>query len=334
MGTPKGATNKKGATKKDFSMKEYRETASSVSQEPPKVDMTDLQVKAKEAKDAANKYIFLYGKNDMVKVIPKTGKKICIMGFAPSSRDLAPFNEMDENGKPVWEIWGENNLYNYIPRVDVLFQMHDLEEVKRYGVINSDRGQYNGSDHYKWLKEAKIPIVMQDHYPDIPYSAKYPLEEMNSFFEDYWTNSISYMIAMAVLAGPDEICIYGVDMARGSEYTEQRASVEYFIGVAKGAGIKVIVPNECDLLKSFTRYGYQDQLRSKLAAKRDARIRELNDRRATYIQEARKIDYQIEEFKLKKEQCLQQAMVMQGAIDDTEFWFRNMATLDQPKGST
>lgn len=56
--------------------------------------------------------------------------------------------------------------------------------------------------------------------------------------------------------------MYGVDMAQDTvlhaEYREQRPSCEYFIGIAEGAGIKVVLPPGSDLLKSSHWYGFDE----------------------------------------------------------------------------
>jgi hypothetical protein len=57
--------------------------------------------------------------------------------------------------------------------------------------------------------------------------------------------------------GFKEIHLYGVDMAVSTEYDEQRPSCEYFIGLARGRGIKVYIPEESHLLKVRYKYGYE-----------------------------------------------------------------------------
>jgi hypothetical protein len=111
---------------------------------------------------------------------------------------------------------------------------------------------------------------------------RYPLEEMITEFDPqkrrmewkepfkcsaeldwngYFTNSISYMIALAIYEKYEEIGIYGVDMATGGfdtpngEYAHQRPSCEYYIGIAVGRNIKVTVPSSADLLKTRFLYG-------------------------------------------------------------------------------
>ena len=75
--------------------------------------------------------------------------------------------------------------------------------------------------------------MMVDKFEDIPMSEKYPLDDIiESLKTDYFTNSISYMIAYAVYLGYESISVYGVDMAQEAEYAKERPSVEYFIGYA------------------------------------------------------------------------------------------------------
>jgi hypothetical protein len=82
------------------------------------------------------------------------------------------------------------------------------------------------------------------------------------------------MMALAIfehekVAPVGEIGMYGVNMAQHglsngpsnagwftSEYARQRPSVEYWIGIAEGKGIKVIIPPQSDILKSSCIYGY------------------------------------------------------------------------------
>jgi hypothetical protein len=197
--------------------------------------------------------------------------KVAICGYAPSSRDLAPYDD------DSYEIWGVNELYMLNKRIDVLFEMH------HYKFLTAKERNPN---HLKWLQNAKIPIIMLQHYNDIPTSVPYPLGEIEKKFGTYWTNSISYMIALAVHLNFKQIDIYGIDMAtqnqNNGEYSMQRPSVEYFIGVAQGAGIKVVIPPQCDLLKTQFRYGYDQEMITAWNLKMIARKKELAQRKQGY----------------------------------------------------
>lgn len=171
--------------------------------------------------------------------------RIAICGFAPPSYKLAPYND------PEWEIWGLNHLYTEIPRWDRWFEIHDQFEI----------------DHWEWMKAqpADKPIYMNKPLAEIPGCVVYPLQKVLDRFGNYFTNTVSYMIALAILEieakGDSEniIGLYGVDMATSSEYGFQRPSCEYMIGVARGLGIKVIIPAECDLMKASHLYGFEEE---------------------------------------------------------------------------
>jgi len=186
-------------------------------------------------------------------------KKVAIVGFA-NGRDKAPFDN------PDYEIWTVNNLHQFVPRQDRMFEIH-----QRW----TWDGQLHGKpadEHVKFMQTCGIPVYNCQVFDDIPTSIRYPIELMTEEFgmqragfsnpnhkDGYWTNTISMMIALAIYEKFDVIEVYGVDMAVGTEYNEQRPSCEYYLGIAKGRGIEVKIPAECDLLKSRFIYGFEDE---------------------------------------------------------------------------
>ena len=77
-------------------------------------------------------------------------------------------------------------------------------------------------------------------------------------FGDYFYSTISYMLALAIAEGFEEIGLWGIDLAHDSEYEYQKPSAEYFLGIARGQGIKIYLPEQSALLKGMYRYGYED----------------------------------------------------------------------------
>ena len=217
-------------------------------------------------------------------------KKVAIVGFAPSW-GMAPFD--DES----WEIWGLNELYVFnIKRANRWFDIHTPEvsqnDTKRVG------------DH--WAKLATLPcmVYMQDHYDEIPNSVKFPLDEMVALYGNYFTNTISYMMAQAIAEGYTDIALYGIDMAHDSEYGLQRPSVEYFVGVAIGKGIRVEIPQAADLMKVNYLYGYEEEKATAFDEKLKSREVELNAKLA-------QLDQQIAQLSTAREQ-------FRGAVQDTQ----------------
>lgn len=167
--------------------------------------------------------------------------KMAIVGFAASSKDLAPFND------PTWEIVGLNQLYRHIPRADRWFEIH----------TNWNEFVVEGTDHQKWLAEAPIPVYMIERVPGIPNSVRYPIERVMNGHPDYFTSSVAFVIALAIQEGFKEIGLWGIDLIVGDEYFYQKPCAEFWIGTAHGKGITVTLPHTTALCKQSHRYGYQ-----------------------------------------------------------------------------
>jgi len=231
--------------------------------------------------------------------IPRTRNKVAIVGFAATSmREVVPLFE-----DPDFEIWGLNQLYMAFPEItEHATRWFQLHERKFYDAAIRDH------KHSAWMGAQKtFPIYMQQPEPDIPMSVKFPIQTMLANFGEYFTNSISWEIALAVYEGFEEIHIYGVDMAQDDEYTEQRPSVEYFIGIAKGRGIRVHVPENSDLLKAFWLYPFENDIG--FEGKITTRIQELRQRMAQMAGQEQGIH--------------DQRMMMAGAIDNMAYIRRN-----------
>ena len=172
--------------------------------------------------------------------------KIAIVGFASSTRDKAPSED------PEFPIVGLNQLYRYMPRYDLWFEIHQRP------VFIADT--VRDSNYLGWLQHAPIPIFMVETHPDIPQSVAYPLRAISQTFgREYFSSSIAYMFAWALAAGYKEIHIYGVDLIVGVEYFYQKACLEWWCGVAHGMGVRVVLPSESAILKQPWLYGYEGE---------------------------------------------------------------------------
>ena len=221
-------------------------------------------------------------------------KRVAIVGFAPTWKD-APFDDMD------CEIWTVNSLNQRVPRADRVFELHRMETLKRLAAEGKVRNDVHIQTHLDWLAANKeIPVYMIKQYPEVPASIPYPLNEMIDKFgmpragreekDGYFTNSISYMIALAIHEGFERIYIYGVDMAVGSEYNHQRPSCEYYVGIAKGMGIEIVMPVEADLLKSRHLYGFEEEKEEKFKRKLAQMIDSLEQRKKAAEDEVRRCE--------------------------------------------
>ena len=118
-------------------------------------------------------------------------------------------------------------------------------------------GMDNLGDVIARINEFRVPLIAPFKYEEIPLSKAFPIEEcVQKLGFPYFSNTICYMIAYAILQGAEEIQIFGVNQASSHEYSEERGGVEYWIGQAIGRGIKVIVNgHKSQVLKYKGRYG-------------------------------------------------------------------------------
>jgi hypothetical protein len=155
-----------------------------------------------------------------------------------------------------------NEIYQVVPRLTVLFELHD----KRH-VIES----FRNTKHWEWLKDSPIPCYMVKQFEEIQSSIAYPWTEIIAEFGTFLTCQVSEMLALAILMEYKEIHLYGIDLSSskgfGKEYSKQKESIAHFVGIAIGKGIKVYIPRESTLLKATLIYGLQgsDEYRAALA---------------------------------------------------------------------
>ena len=168
-------------------------------------------------------------------------------------------------------------------RVDLLIQIHASPIWRNHGNLNHGRQQENGNSnsHYDWLQRPhEYPIYMHEHYEDVPSSVKYPLDEIiETLLPNIWrdindpnkeysekkvtkvsnfTSSFSYAMALAIYKGKKRIELHGIEMTSDTEYVRQRPGGFFWIGLAVGRGIEVVLHSP--LLMFDKPYGYTGEV--------------------------------------------------------------------------
>lgn len=242
--------------------------------------------------------------------------RVAIVGFA-HTRNQAPFDD------PDYEIWGINRLHVSMPdkQWDRYFQLHDIaDEASR------DQG------HIDWLASLNCPVYLRPadigKY-EISGQVGFPKDDMVNHFGNYFTNTISWLLAFAIALEYKEIAVFGVDMAVDtlidSEYAYQRPSCEYFLGIAAGLGITVSIPPGSDLLRATHLYGFETG--GILREKYESRLQELGLRKQEMQNNLAQLDHQ---------RAMQIASINQldGAQQDVQYWLKNWASSPAVRDST
>lgn len=154
--------------------------------------------------------------------------KVAVIGMSPSAQ-FAPWDDQK------WEKWGLPWHEGYWRLMQRHFEMHDMR------LLKSEHCK-RPADYFDRLGECET-LYMQEAYPEVPNAIRYPFEDGG-----YYNSSIAYAMALAIREA-DEIALWGVDMAASEEYAYQKANMEYLIGLARGRGIKVHIPDSSPLLK-------------------------------------------------------------------------------------
>lgn len=243
-------------------------------------------------------------------------KKVAIVGCS-QSKNLAPF--ADES----FEVWGVNNLYPHIPRATRWFEIHEITKDGDTYLRRGDKA-FRGqpvNDYLKemgaWAQKNNCPVYMQQAWDMVPTATVYPLAEVLGTFGGYFTNTVSYMIALAIHEGFEEIHVYGVDMAVDSEYHHQRPSCEYFLGVAVGRGIKIHVPAEADLLKTRFLYGFQEPQKSAWDKKLKMMTQTISEKEHRIQKEISDLNAQV---KVRESQLQQYAGARHALQESNKIW--------------
>lgn len=102
-------------------------------------------------------------------------------------------------------------------RPDLCFEIHKepLKRVRDYCIENN------------------IPLMTYEDYPIDNY--------IEYFDTDFFSCTICYMLAHAIVEGYHEIHLYGVNFRKADSDYWQKDAVDFWCGYAKGMGIKVIV---------------------------------------------------------------------------------------------
>lgn len=144
-------------------------------------------------------------------------KKVAILGKLPTKFN-APFN--DES----YDIWTLNRQADAseLPRVTLWFDIH--------------------------TKANENADITKENYPFD--------EAIKLLGGKYFNNSISYMIAYAILKGYEEIELYGMRFEHDKKEREQEYhNTRELIFFAKGKGVKVTAPYDDIMLKQYNLYG-------------------------------------------------------------------------------
>lgn len=233
--------------------------------------------------------------------LPATGEKVAVLGTAPSTRHLAPFDD------ETWEIWACSPAVDRNARITRFFEIHELE-----------RERQERPDYFAWLQNAHFPIYTFEDAADLPSLVRYPRDEViGEYGPEFLSSSIAWMLALALRCaeaneGLKEVAIYGVDMCSDDEYDHQKPGCWFFTKMLERQGVKVHIPAISDLHCHLPPYPG----RSELTRRVRQRIKETE-------QELHRVTSNMAALRRSLDDLTGQKVFYEGRLAELEYWKQN-----------
>lgn len=175
----------------------------------------------------------------MEKVKPFPEKELIIEAMG-TTRLQCPFN---------CETWAVNMGYHQVFQLDGHFT--------RIFLTHTQVKDANGKPAFTWehfnKMAAKGIIVYNTHRVKGLNSTMFPFKRLvKKYNTEYFSNTIAYMVALAVDEGYKKIHLYGCDMMTREEYAWEKGGIEYWLGRANGMGVETTIAEGSSLLKTIT----------------------------------------------------------------------------------
>lgn len=181
---------------------------------------------------------------------------VAILGLGPSLEAYVDVVKRIGNRRDFAdEVWGINAAADVI-QCDRVFHMDDvrIQEIRAAALPDS-----NIAAMLKWLKTHPGPVYTSRSHPDYPGLIDYPLADvMNSCGGvAYFNSTAAYAVAFAVHLGVKKITLFGCDFSyANSHQAEQgRGCVEFYLGMFRGRGGVVGLPNTTSLMDAVATNG-------------------------------------------------------------------------------
>lgn len=169
----------------------------------------------------------------LVRYSPSTSK-VAIVGAGPG-RERAPYDD------PSWIVWGINEIDQ--KRITAWYELHPMS--------------VQNARELEILCKFTVPVYVLELDERVPMGVRFPIEAVISAFgRRYFTCTFAYQVALAIWLGFDEIGLWGCGLHEGTarERLVERPCLDYWIGRAEGAGVRIA--EDSGLARQDQLYGY------------------------------------------------------------------------------
>jgi len=187
----------------------------------------------------------------------RTGKRrqnVAIVGFEEQNGQTAPYDD------PDWDVFG----FNMANRLGFMRDSHDRFRADRWFDLHEEHAQ--SEKDMAWINACPVPIYLPSRFGSNPHAEVFDLEAIEAEIlskygrivrTDYFASSFALAFAMALSEGYTTIGLFGVSLDWGRERVVERGNLEYWIGVAEGLGVTVVLGERVKLCTHPGIYGIE-----------------------------------------------------------------------------
>lgn len=187
-------------------------------------------------------------------------KSVILLGIG-EGKELCPFDrETWVVGKSLmWKLSKDEKQKAKAPRrVDRIFSMDKTDEMDSFNKASGHYQGYSVEQFSEIMNECGKPFITSYPIPSLKFAERFPLKEVaEKYGVMYFTNTVCYMIALALYEGYEAIYLWGINQMGKIEYINERRGVEFWLGLAAGLGVEVHIEGPSPLLREQKLYGYK-----------------------------------------------------------------------------
>lgn len=180
-------------------------------------------------------------------------KSVILLGIG-EGKELCPFDH---------ETWVIGKALMMHPdkapkRADRIFSMDKADEMLSLDEKSGHYGGYSLEAFTKKMNETGTRFITSYPLGTFTHAESFPLKAVYEQYGTlYFTNTVCYMIAMALLEEYEAIWLWGINQAGKTEYVNERRGVEFWLGLAAGLGMEIHIEGPSPLLREQKLYGYK-----------------------------------------------------------------------------
>jgi hypothetical protein len=165
---------------------------------------------------------------------------------------------------PTFECWFLNNFYNCAR--DSANRIAASRWWEQHQITPDPSGPERGrviqdSNDMRWIRECPVPLYTTEAYPQNPHVVIWPVDQMARRYRDYFACTFAMQVCQAIDEGFEELHVFGLSLLMGTqrETTVESSCLNWWLGLAEGRGMRVVVDPELDpmLLRHPHRYGHE-----------------------------------------------------------------------------